>query len=130
VSEAGCRASRICRDDGKCSAVGDVCEPATARDCTESANCKKYGLCAFVPHECPNGRLCPANPAAGTCVGSEVGCRASIDCRERGRCAAEGRGCIATAGDCRRSARCAGSGECVLRAGMCVDRFDVVDELL
>lgn len=126
VSDEGCRGSELCENSGRCNpgrfpcqatdpklCVGDekkrpdTCLATSADDCARSAECATRGLCAL-----------GAGEHRGSCVASDAGCRATVECRRSGFCTARGPVCRAgTLEDCRRSERCKGPGTCTLGEG-------------
>jgi hypothetical protein len=47
-----CRASKRCKEDGKCSLEYHACTASSAADCAQSTSCTISGKCDLVVHEC------------------------------------------------------------------------------
>ena len=64
-SEKGCRASRLCREQGLCSLGPKGCQAASDADCAQSSRCERNGTCMAKNGVC---RLrCGNGPKSRTC---------------------------------------------------------------
>jgi len=80
--------------------------------CRDSPACTYHGRCRYEED----------GPREGDCVAeTDEDCRASLGCRDWGRCTAENAVCIATdEDDCRNSWHCRIQGRCTPKHGRCV----------
>ena len=77
--DRGCRASRQCAVEGKCSLGANACEARSEKDCKASQRCREEGRCKL-------------DPGRNICIKSartpDVLCTMSKKCSEEGRCVA------------------------------------------
>ncbi len=108
VSDADCRASRACRDEGECSTFLGDCVAKIDADCAGSRDCNDHGRCSA---------------RAGACEArSDSDCVESTGCKTLGLCSRSkvGTMCMVTRdADCERSALCSQEGRCTAKDGRC-----------
>ena len=96
-SNANCQASRMCREIGFCTFVGNACALTSSVDCAQSNGCKSGGRCSFFE---------------GRCVMASRDCQNTEDCKRLGRCTPAGYKCIVGSADCQTSEVCQKFGWC------------------
>jgi hypothetical protein len=111
VSEADCRSSPQCLDNGLCKTENGRCIAASNADCRRSTACATQGLCTV---------------EESRCVVGAADCRRTPECAEVGRCTYQNGWCIAGSGaDCAQSRGCHEEKLCFLRGDRCVDASGV-----
>lgn len=120
-SDAECRASRACREEGRCYLItrfSPECSALDANDCLRSTGCRERGECSLSGID-GGKRLCVAQTPAD--------CWRSAICRDEGRCTpiqvamSDHLHCErASDADCRGSRACTDEGRCRLVSGECV----------
>ncbi len=134
-TNAECKTSRVCRLEGKCSALRGVCVANTNPECQNSEECKLLGYCTACTldsqctarvffcvagtSDCPQSQACQSKGECGLSADLKcVTCDKSIACRDEGKCylGIDGISCVAKAQtDCEKSTRCKQEGRCQLR---------------
>lgn len=109
-TDEDCVTWHLCRDEGRCRAVGGKCVASSGEDCAASVACRASGRCSA---------------RSGRCVvGSEADCRRSERmCAENGLCSMRKGRCEATNdADCRGAMVCKREGACTAWDGWCTTK--------
>lgn len=134
-TNAECKTSRVCRIEGKCTALRGVCVANTNPECQNSEECKLLGNCTACtlgsqctqrvfycvagPTDCPQSDACQSKGHCGLSADLKcVSCSKSQACTNEGRCylGTDGTSCVAKAQtDCTKSTGCKVNGRCQLR---------------
>jgi hypothetical protein len=94
---AACRASRECRESGRCFSYRDFCVANDEKDCRASEACHTDGQCTLGPTD--------ADLLPGACTAAGRDCRDALVCHRDGAC-------IARRGRCVTPAACAETEDC------------------
>ena len=131
-SDAACKASKLCRLDGRCSLDPGTgtCVARAASDCAAADVCRRGGeqvracvrregddACADPESSCKREDMClyrgDCHASQGICVAEGTDCAASIVCKVRGACGTSGGVCVVlSADDCAQSMECKLYGRC------------------
>ncbi|HQY65171.1 MAG: hypothetical protein IPQ09_22685 [Myxococcales bacterium] len=134
TSDADCRKSTNCKEQGACAVENERCVPKSVEDCRASSACKARGncslsvTCAVVSEaDCKLADVCTKQghctfqsmgPGWGTCAaGSAADCKRAPLCKTEGLCSvvspsSGGKICGATNADCKASPVCKSEGRC------------------
>ena len=92
TSDADCRASNDCKEEGNCTAKDGRCQATSDADCRASETCQEYGRCT-ASEVCQEYSNCTAKD--GWCeVTSDADCKGSTVCSERDWCTAKDGSCV------------------------------------
>lgn len=117
VGDGWCQALPGCAERGACYEVARQCLIGSDADCRSSRICREEGWCSLVPGGTKMGdafldSLCGAV--------SDADCASSVACRTGGFCHADNQLCVAkSADDCRAAEACTRFGLCSFAAGAC-----------
>ena len=139
TSDPTCRASKDCREEGRCSNVAGGCRANAVADCVASDDCAARHRCSLSDHECVDDQLpCASSEAClthGRCGGtsycearSDADCAKSTECKTSGKCKKYGPECAescATTELCRLVGACTdGTKGCEVASAADCERSD------